>query len=69
MKAKANIATPIPPEALIQETVSFDDAANRFCVKSNSAVICFCSSVADCSLLVECGVANKSCNYLNIKLM
>jgi len=62
-----NIAPPIAPDELIPAAGFYEDVANVFCIKSNSAVICFCSTVAECEIIVECKVANVARKHLNIK--
>ena len=62
-----NIAPPIDPEYLNQEVAYFDDEVNTFCIKTNSAAICFCTNSGECSSFAQCFQANKTLKELKIK--
>ena len=58
------IAPPIEPEYLIQVV---GDEANTFCLKTNSAAICYCTNAAECNSFAQCLMANKTLKELKIK--
>ena len=55
-----NVAPPIPQEYLKNEVAYFEDEINRYCIKYNEPVICFCTDVSECQLIKECTVCNES---------
>jgi len=59
MKSKMNLAPAIEPEYLEQETCLYEDVENRHCIKSGSRVICYCSDVKECELIVNCKIFNR----------
>ena len=61
------IAPSIEPEYLNQEVAYFEDEVNTFCLKTNSAAICYCTNDAECNSFAQCLMANKTLKELKIK--